>query len=298
MGTREQGHPDAGQLRAFAAGQLRGADLAVVGEHLEGCERCCAALEEQSAVAEDAFVHRLKKVQSGVQAALPGSGTTARVAGGPPSAAADFVEHPTLRPTQPGWAAGVPEGLPPPAIPGYEILGELGRGGMGVVYKARQLSLKRLVALKVLLAGAHAAPDELARFRAEAEAAAGLRHPNVISVYEVGSHGGLPYCAMELVEGGSLAAHVRTGPQPPRAAAALVAAAAQGVHAAHQHGIIHRDLKPANVLLAPAGTAGDRTPPEPWTPKIVDFGLAKWLDAGRSLTEAGMVAGTPSYMAP
>src|SRR5262249_11343401 len=129
-----------------------------------------------------------------------------------------------------------------PSIRGFEILGELGRGGMGVVYKARQLPLHRLVALKMILAGAHAGPEELVRFRTEAEAVACLQHPNIVQIHAVGEHAGLPYLALEFVDGGSLADRLTGVPQPPRMAAQLVETLAQAIHVAHQHGIIHRDL--------------------------------------------------------
>jgi hypothetical protein len=184
-------------------------------------------------------------------------------------------------------------------ISGYEILGVLGSGGMGRVYKARQANLKRLVALKVILAGEHAGPDEVARFREEAEAVARLQHPNIIQIYEVGEQGGHPFFSMELVEGGSLAEHLHGVPMPVQRAAQLVETLARAVHAAHQQGVVHRDLKPANILLAPpafladgrGGTAG-------WVPKITDFGLAKRLDDPAGITRSGAVVGTPRYMAP
>jgi serine/threonine-protein kinase len=174
-----------------------------------------------------------------------------------------------------------------PEVPGYEILEELGRGGMGVVYRARQVGLDRVVALKVLPAGAHAGPEERARFRREAEVIARLHHSNVVAVYEVGEHNGLPYFSMELCEGGSLAQRLAGGPLPPAEAARLTVALARAAQAAHQAGVIHRDLKPANVLLAADGT-----------PKVTDFGLAKKRDAATGLTASGVVLGTPSYMSP
>jgi WD40 repeat protein len=172
-------------------------------------------------------------------------------------------------------------------LPGYEILGELGRGGMGVVYKARQLSLGRVVALKMVLAGAQAGANQLARFRAEVEAIARLQHPNLIQVFEVGEHDGQPYFAMEFVDGGGLDHKIDGKPQPPRQAADLVETLARAMHAVHRAGIIHRDLKPGNVLLTTDGT-----------PKITDFGLAKRLDGERGPTLTGDIIGTPSYMAP
>jgi serine/threonine-protein kinase len=180
-----------------------------------------------------------------------------------------------------------------PQVAGYEMLGVLGSGGMGMVYKARHLRLKRLVALKMILGGAGAAPAELGRLRTEAEAIARLHHPNIVQIYEVGEHAGLPYLSLEFVEGGSLAEAVAGGrwvvggPDTARRAAELVETLARAMHAAHQQGIIHRDLKPANVLLTEDGT-----------PKITDFGLAKCLDVEVGLTQTGAVLGTPSYMAP
>jgi serine/threonine-protein kinase len=136
---------------------------------------------------------------------------------------------------------------------------------MGVVYRARHLALKRTVALKMVLAGDFAGPDELARFRGEAEAVARLRHPHIVQVYEVGEHLGRPFLSLEFVEGGSLKRHIDGMPQPPRPAAGLVAALARAMHAAHQSGVVHRDLKPANVLLSfsrdPQGSAGQTRSP-------------------------------------
>jgi WD40 repeat protein len=172
-------------------------------------------------------------------------------------------------------------------VPGYEVLGELGRGGMGVVYKARQESLPRLVALKMVLAGPHAGPDELARFRLEAELLARLQHPNIVQIYEVGTHDGRPFFALEFVEGGTLADRLRGEPLPPREAATLTETLALAVHVAHEKGIVHRDLKPSNILLAADGT-----------PKITDFGLARQLDVSVGQTATGAVVGTPCYMAP
>jgi WD40 repeat protein/tRNA A-37 threonylcarbamoyl transferase component Bud32/Flp pilus assembly protein TadD len=170
----------------------------------------------------------------------------------------------------------------------YEILEEIGRGGMGVVYKARQPGLNRLVALKMILAGKHADPADQARLRAEAEAAACLQHPNIVQIHEVGVLDGCPFLSLELVDGGSLDKKLREAPVPARQAAEWVTILARAVHYAHEHGIIHRDLKPANVLLTSAGM-----------PKIADFGLSKRLvEGGPDGTRSGTVLGTPSYMAP
>jgi WD40 repeat protein len=202
---------------------------------------------------------------------------------------------------------------PPRCVPGFEILGELGRGGMGVVYKARQVRLERVVALKVILHGAHASPERLARFQREAEAVARLQHPNIVQVYEVGEHDGLPWLALEYVPGGSLADRLDGRSLAPAEAAALVERLARALSHAHARGIVHRDLKPANVLLAEhPEAAGQRsngravTPPGAapgleathFLPKVADFGLAKQLDAQDGPTQTGAVLGSPSYMAP
>ena len=179
------------------------------------------------------------------------------------------------------------EDTPLPKIPGYEVEAVLGRGGMGIVFRARHLRLNRLVALKMVLAGAYACPQDRLRFQREAEAAAGLQHPNVVQIHDIGESDGRPYFTMEYVEGGSLAQKFAGMPQPARAAASLLATLAEAVQAAHACGIMHRDLKPANVLLTADGT-----------PKISDFGLARRLDGETALTRPGIAVGTPSYMPP
>jgi WD40 repeat protein len=200
----------------------------------------------------------------------------------PPSQVPEFDVHalPTRHPTL------TPAGAATPVVPGYEILGMLGRGGMGVVYQACQLALNRLVALKMIRAGGQASAEDLARFRTEAEAVACLQHPNVVQIHEVGEHDGLPFFCLEFCAGGSLADRLDGTPWPPARAAALVQTLAQAMHAAHAAGVVHRDLKPANVLLAADGT-----------PKVTDFGLAKRLDVPGQ-TRTGAIMGTPSYMAP
>jgi hypothetical protein len=171
-------------------------------------------------------------------------------------------------------------------VPGYEILGELGRGGMGVVYKARQVGLNRVVALKMVLAGPHADAARLARFRTEGEAVARLRHPNIVTIHEVGEHHGCPFFSLEFCPGGSLDRKLAGTPLGPHEAAALVETLARAMQAAHSAHVIHRDLKPANVLLDSDGT-----------PKITDFGLARKLDEVGQ-TQTGALMGTPAYMAP
>jgi serine/threonine protein kinase len=178
-------------------------------------------------------------------------------------------------------------GPPPDKIGGYEILEMLGRGGMGVVYKARQVALNRLVALKMILGAEYAGPEALTRFRTEAEAVARLQHPNIVQIYEIGEQQGLVYFSLEYVEGGSLAGKLSGHPLPPAEAARMAELLARAVHYAHQRGILHRDLKPANVLLTAEGV-----------PKITDFGLAKRVERESNLTQTGVVMGTPSYMSP
>jgi serine/threonine protein kinase len=215
-------------------------------------------------------------------------------------------------------ATDAPPPAPPewPVVPGYEILGELGRGGMGVVYRARQLQPPRTIALKVIRDGALAGPQLRARFRIEAEAAARVRHPNVVAIHAVGEHQGRPFFAMELIEGPTLEKHLASQPLSVPEAAALLRTLARAVQHAHEQGIVHRDLKPANVLLAGSreqaagsgepeaagGEGGGSTQfpvPSSQFPKIADFGLAKRLDADTTaVTLEGAVLGTAGYMAP
>jgi WD40 repeat protein len=202
-----------------------------------------------------------------------------------------------------------------PLLPGYEVLEELGRGSMGVVYKARQIKANRLVALKMILTGSQASAGELARFRSEAEAIARLQHPGIIQVYEVGewrpdgSSATLPFFSLEFCPAGSLARQMEGIPLPPLHAARLIEQLADAIHHAHQAGIVHRDLKPANVLLQMTNVQRPMTKKESagslvlgyWSlviPKITDFGLAKRLDDDMSQTHTGSILGTPSYMAP
>jgi WD40 repeat protein/tRNA A-37 threonylcarbamoyl transferase component Bud32 len=213
-----------------------------------------------------------------------------------PSATARITNGPRLPAGSPRW----------PDVPGYEIVAELGQGGMGIVYKARQNNLGRLVALKMIRSGPLAGSVELARFRAEVEAVAHLQHPNIVQVYEVGEYEGRPYFAMEFVNGQDLHDVLDAKPQPPRQAAAFVETLARTMHVVHQHGIVHRDLKPANILLAfsrePEGSAGGALAAgsllNEALPKITDFGLAKRLDSVDGPTLTGNIVGTPSYMSP
>jgi serine/threonine protein kinase len=204
---------------------------------------------------------------------------------------------PTLSPSETATSATGKERV---SIPGYEILSEIGRGGMGVIYKARQEKPRRLVALKMILSGEYASADQRTRFQREAAAVAKLQHPNIVRIHEVGEHQGRTFLTLEYVEGSNLAQHLKGKPLPPRRAAALLYDLARAVQHAHKQGIVHRDLKPANILLT---LPEDENSPL-GTPKIVDFGLAKQLDGMASVrpagpsTQSGAILGTPGYMAP
>ena len=194
----------------------------------------------------------------------------------------------------------------------YQLLEEIARGGMGVIYKARQTSLNRIVALKMILAGKLASPNDVKRFQLEAQAAANLDHPGIVPVYGVGEIDGRHYYSMAFVERQSLAKRVADGPLSPREAAEIVRQVAEAVQYAHEHGVIHRDLKPHNILLLARATASNTPQPDSTAParlansatstapiaKVTDFGLAKQLDADSSLTNTGQILGTPSYMPP
>jgi WD40 repeat protein len=285
----DQACASAAQIQAFLLGQMPQEQGDAVALHLACCPACNALADRLESVS-DPLLHWLRRAQ------IPGQSTP------PPSQAA----QPTPVPDPPGAAA--PGALN--RVAGYEVLAELGRGGMSVVYLARQFQPARLVALKMLLGGGHAGAERRARFLAEADAIARLRHPGIVQVYEVGHHDGLPFLALEYVGGGNLAQRIAGLPQPPRQAAELVQALARAVQHAHEHGVIHRDLKPANVLLLRKDEGGrmkdeerkDHSdssfilPPSSFVPMITDFGLAR--HERPELTATGAVLGTPAYMAP
>jgi len=190
----------------------------------------------------------------------------------------------------------------------YQLLEEIARGGMGVVYKAKQVSLNRVVALKMILAGHLAGEQDVKRFQAEAEAAANLDHPNIVPVFEVGQHNGQHYFSMGYVEGESLAGRIAAGPLDPKEAVAIVKVVSEGIAYAHAQGVIHRDLKPANILLSNDSSSEQQVPSSAtrafsashptYTPKVADFGLAKRLGEDQGMTATGQILGTPAYMPP
>jgi tetratricopeptide (TPR) repeat protein len=245
-------------LRAFLLGDLPEPQSDGVSSHLESCPDCEAAARRLDGLS-DRMVRSLQRVLGEEASGHPAPDGPAHLA------AANRLPH----------------------VKGYELLEELGRGGMGVVFRARHVRLNRVVALKVILSGAFASPAELRRFRAEAEAAAQLDHPHIVPLYEAGEQDGLPYFSMKLIEGSRLSAHVRRLCRDPRAAMRLLVRVARAIHHAHQRGVIHRDLKPANILVDAGGE-----------PHVTDFGLAGRVGAGAGVTQSGTVVGTPSYMAP
>jgi WD40 repeat protein/serine/threonine protein kinase len=300
--------PSRHELERLLDEQLTDADFRAVSLHVSECPDCQSALEHLTADTE----------VSGVCLSL------ARPSTGPAEPETLFLARLKQSPLdgRPDGAAGRlrQPGAAPPGVPGYEVVRELGRGGMGVVYQARQRGLNRSVALKMILAGPHAGEKNLARFRQEAEAVARLHHPNIVQVYEIGEAAGVKYIALEYVEGGNLGQHLHGDPQPVEPTVRLIETLARTVHFAHQRDIVHRDLKPANVLLqlqiadcrlqierqdARGVDRGARHDPQSAIcnlqsaiPKITDFGLAKRLDAPGDGSHSGEVVGTPSYMAP
>ncbi|HEX5445793.1 MAG TPA: serine/threonine-protein kinase, partial [Pirellulales bacterium] len=210
--------------------------------------------------------------------------TAVRVAEG---VAAEVADSTAVFAAEGSFSAAQPHGDFPRQFGDFELLEELGRGGMGIVYKAQQPSLGRTVALKMILRGELASAADIARFHSEAASAARLQHPSIVPVYEVGEQDGRPYFAMKCIEGTTLGRRLSEGPLPPREAAELLLPVCRAIQNAHQQGILHRDLKPSNILIDGQGH-----------PHVTDFGLAKEVAAETQLTRSGAILGTPSYMAP
>jgi eukaryotic-like serine/threonine-protein kinase len=294
--------PDVFLMRRLLAGELSAVEATPLEQHLLVCPRCGQQAEHRPD--EDVFLRALR-AQAGrptelddegvqqvmdrlKQIALPGhEEQDSRCTMGENRLDSLPDGAPCPRPVR-GVADASPQSRTP-KVPGYEVLEELGHGGMGIIYLARQIGLNRLVALKMIRAGTDAGAEDLQRFQIEAQALARLQHPHIVQIHEVGLAGGLPFFCLEFCAGGSLAERLREGPLPPRQGAQVLAQVAEAVHAAHVAGVIHRDLKPANILLARLAD---------WEPKVTDFGLAKRLDSVDGQTRSGDLLGTPSYMAP
>jgi tetratricopeptide (TPR) repeat protein len=293
--------PTPHQLEDFARGRLSAPESESFARHLKACPACSTLFDTlQGTDGRAAAGHDGKADAAAELSAAPTVVSLFPRSVASVDAVPATLQHAGRPLTQTGTGAATPgdgaaAGAPLPAVPGYELRAVLGKGGMGVVYRAEQVALKRTVALKMVLAGGHADAEALARFRGEAEAVARLRHPNIVQIYEIGEHNGLPFFSLEYVSGGSLHQYLDGTPLPARAAAALIETAARAIHHAHERDIVHRDLKPANILLDRPPGAGRA---DLGTPKIADFGLAKRLDDANLRTASGAVLGTPSYMAP
>lgn len=278
-------HPDRATLEAFAAGRLEDERFSSVASHLEACEDCGRLV--------DAFSLRQDPLWANIADLLSPESSDTELRADPSTARTVVLPantYPsggdTLPVTGQGAGSSSVQGKGQP-FGNYLLLAEVARGGMGVVYKAQQLKLKRLVALKMIKSGQLADDDAIKRFYTEAEAAARLNHPGIVPIYEVGQHEDRHFFSMAFVEGESLEKRISGTPLPAREAAILMQAIAEAIAYAHSQGVIHRDLKPANVLLDEQGH-----------PKVADFGLAKNLQADSGLTQTGMIMGTPSYMSP
>jgi serine/threonine protein kinase/WD40 repeat protein len=300
--------PSDADLAGFLNESLPPESLAGLSAHVDACPLCQVRLDRLTHDADGA-VARYKELSSVITSGPAGAR--------PPSPEAGTL---ILGGNQAARAASQLQGVP--RVPGFDVAAEIGRGGMGVVYKARHRRLNRLCALKMVLAGGAADTVTVQRFLFEAEILARVQHTQVVQVFEVDTYQGpsgvpIPYLAMELLEGGSLAGRIKEGPLDPRAAAELIEGVARAVHSAHLQGVIHRDLKPGNILFPDPGAraaSGEAIaevktpvspvpssltpPPSPLAPKVTDFGLAKFIEAGAGMTQSGQVVGTPHYMAP
>jgi eukaryotic-like serine/threonine-protein kinase len=314
--------PSRSQLEQLIGEQLDPAADASLTRHLEGCQSCQTLLQQllDSASGADSS-HSLPRLplspgpDSGPDDDPSIENAMSRLKARPPtSGPMEIFDRLSGGAEGPVANTGEEAVAVLPQLAGFEILQEVGRGGTGIIYKARQRGLNRIVAIKMLQTGAKTSSTAMERLRAEAKAVARLQHPNIVQIYEVGEHDGQPFLALEFAAGGSLRDHLDGTPWSAREAAALIEVVARAVEAAHAQGIIHRDLKPANILLQTS--VDGRTTNEPvrvssssfslypssFLPKVADFGLAKVLDSdlrkAGSLTETGEVLGTPSYMAP
>ena len=292
------------RLRAYLAEELTGSTKDDLARHFAGCSACRHRLDQMT-------IGPAGSQRSPAKIADDNYATAAGHRGRCPGRRNDDPGYATWAPTEEVIAEQTRRGAP--ELAGYEIVRELGRGSMGVVYEAKQLGLHRTVALKVVLNGDHSSQRELARFYAEAELIARLQHPNIVQVFDVGK-AAYPYLVLEFAAGGSLARHLNGTPLPATAAAHMVQTLASAVQAAHGSGVVHRDLKPANILLVPDDAAAKSTACASTGPhdavlrstlKIADFGLAKRCEedgsavtVGSGLTAPGEVLGTPCYMAP
>ena len=317
------GCPTRDHLTRFLANGLPAEEEAELSTHLESCADCVRIMEQLTSGRSNSGLNEQRSRDSGgavPASTVDGSGTTHILKAEQPSGLSgeELVRLRGMLPDRRhGWIAspavddsGFPE------VPGYLIEGELGRGGMGVVYRARQSQLNRPVALKVILNSQFATQEQVVRFLAEAQTCAAIRHPGIVQIYEVGQHASVPFFSMELLEDGTLAEYAARQPVAPRDAAALIEDVARAIHAAHLHGVVHRDLKPANILLqnvdpgksrsagriaggrTNGGTSILRASASPLAPKITDFGLARRFDLNAGLTQTGALLGTPDYMAP
>jgi tRNA A-37 threonylcarbamoyl transferase component Bud32 len=289
--------PDLGdQIRVYMAGQgtemlpgmpkTAGATSATAEEATAAEEPDTAALVECDSAGDDDSPTEAGTLDAATSQVQPASKDRSLTLAGTVDAAATPQADPasTLDVGIPGHAAKGPAGR---EFGDYELLEKIAQGGMGVVYRALQRNIKRVVALKMILAGQLATKDQIRRFRTEAEEAGSLDHPNIVPIYQVGDVHGQHYFTMKFIEGGALSAKMKNFRHKPRAAARLVARVARAVHYAHRHGILHRDIKPGNILLD-----ADHQP------HVTDFGLAKHLGGPEAATQSGAIVGTPSYMAP